>query len=249
MNYKKTKKQVSKFDISVQYFKEGKFQEALTEINFCIKQEENNPEYFFFRARVNSRLGNFDASLQDFDSLLQLDPFNPTYISDRAVVLHLLKRNEEAMYEFDRALNLEPNNPYRYSSRAYFKDRIGDLKGAIEDYEKAIELDPEDAVAFNNKGLVEEKMGYIEKSKRSYKKADELVGYKPKQNEEPDIDQGSKKGFSDSELSNNDPLSLNESSSLTVSDYLGTIKNVFTKKDTRREFWEFLKSRLKGNIG
>jgi len=240
---------VSNFDISVQYFKEGKFQEALAQINFCIEQEENNPEYFFFRARVNSRLGNFDASLQDFDSLLQIDPFNPTYISDRAVVLHLLKRNEEAMYEFDRALNLEPNNPYRYSSRAYFKDRIGDLKGAIEDYEKAIELDPEDAVAYNNKGLVEEKMGYIEKSKRSYKKADELIGYNPNKMEEPGIDQGSSKGFSDRNFSDNGILSSNESSSLTFSDYLGTVKNVFTKKETRREFWEFLKSRLKGNIG
>ncbi|RPA69052.1 tetratricopeptide repeat protein [Cyclobacteriaceae bacterium YHN15] len=236
---------MSNFHISIQYFKEGKFQEALTQVNACIAQEENNAEYYFFRARVKSRLGDFNASLEDFDYLLKMDPFNPTYISDRAVVLHLLKRNEEAMEEFDRALNLEPNNAYRYSSRAYFKDRIGDLKGAIEDYEKAIEMDPEDAVAYNNKGLVEEKMGYMEKSKKSFEKADELIDDLPGKKKESGIDQSSNHDFSGNQPIKNHLYTPEESpSSLTFSDYLGTVKNVFTNKNSRKEFWEFLKSRL-----
>ncbi|MFD2201285.1 tetratricopeptide repeat protein [Shivajiella indica] len=239
---------MSNFDISIQYFKEGKFQEALEQINICIEEEKNNSEFYFFRARVKSRLGDFHTSLEDFDYLIQLEPFNPTYISDRAVVLHLLQRNEEALEEFDRALNLEPSNPYRYSSRAYFKDRIGDLKGAIEDYEKAIELDPEDAVAYNNKGLVEEKLGYIEKSKKSFKKADELVGYNPGKMGKPEIDQDSNTGSKlKTSFVEDSGKGAEGQSSLTFSDYLGTVKKVFKDQETRKEFWEFLKSRLSGN--
>lgn len=237
---------MKEFDLSVSYFKEGKFELALEKIESCIKADEANMEYTFFRARVNSRLGSFEKALEDFDKLIGIEPFNPTYITDRAVVLHLLQRNQEAMEEFDRALNLDPSNPYRYSSRAYFKDRIGDFKGAIEDYNKAIDLDPEDAVAHNNKGLIEEKLGYIQKSKKSFNKADELVGYKPSNSNSDKIEQDSKGNMppigniagqkEDSQVGENQ---------LSFSKYLGTLKNVFTDRDTQKEFLQFIKSGFK----
>ncbi|WP_291787590.1 tetratricopeptide repeat protein [Cecembia sp.] len=237
---------MKEFDLSVSYFKEGKFELALEKIESCIKADAANLEYVFFRARVNSRLGSFEKALEDFDRLIGFEPFNPTYITDRAVVLHLLKRNQEAMEEFDRALNLDPSNPYRYSSRAYFKDRIGDFKGAIEDYNKAIDLDPEDAVAHNNRGLIEEKLGYIEKSKKSFNKADELVGYNPSKTNADEIEQGSKNSLppigSISKQNENANIGENQ---LSFSKYLGTLKNVFTDRETQKEFLQFIKSGFK----
>lgn len=235
------------FDLSVSYFKEGKFEEALEEINKCLNEEANNLEYRFFRARVSSRLGKFEAALADFDHLIGLEPFNPTYISDRAVVLHLLKRNQEAMEEFDRALNLEPLNPYRYSSRAYFKDRIGDLKGAIEDYEKAIELDPEDAVAYNNKGIIEEKMGYMKQSKKSFNKADDLIGYKGPSSTKETIEQESKSNFPPigKPLDNEDKEKETSEKKLSFSGYFDILKGVFTNKHTQKEFIDFIRSGFK----
>ncbi|WP_304516977.1 tetratricopeptide repeat protein [Cecembia rubra] len=237
---------MSNFDISIQFFKEGKFEEALVQINSCIDEDVSNKELYFFRARVQSRLGNLESALEDFDYLVNREPYNPNYISDRAVVLHLLKRNEEALDEFDRALNLEPLNAYRYSSRAYFKDRIGDLKGAIEDYEKAIELDPEDAVSYNNKGLVEEKLGYKEKSQRSFKKADDLIGYKSvPTNKVPEeiTEKGEFPRIGNS--SQNSEKSVSGFEKLTFSKYLQTLKNVFTDKSTRQEFLNFIKAGFK----
>lgn len=237
---------MSNFDISIQHFKDGKFEEALIQINSCIDADASNLEFYFFRARVNSRLGNLESALGDFDYLIGMEPYNPNYISDRAVVLHLLKRNQEALEEFDRALNLEPLNPYRYSSRAYFRDRIGDLKGAIEDYEKAIELDPEDAIAYNNKGLVEEKMGYKEKSQKSFKKADELVGYKPTQSNIEPSEKSSKDGFPPIGKAQEKAVDDNSNvQKLTISSYLETLKNVFTDKSTQQEFFDFIKSGFK----
>lgn len=232
------------FDKGVTFFKEGKFKQALEQINTCINQDDANLEFYFFRARVNSRLGEYNSSLEDFDFLISREPYNPTYISDRAVILHLLERNDEAMTEFDRAINLEPANPYRYSSRAYFKDRIGDLMGSIEDYEKAIELDPEDAVSFNNKGLVEEKLGYIQKSKSSFDKADDLIGYE----KHPNQDENHKPQISKKDFNfNNQYQETDPESHLNLSGYLGVISKLVSDKSTRKEFWKFLRSKFGSN--
>jgi tetratricopeptide (TPR) repeat protein len=232
---------VKEFQLSISYFKEGKFQEALTQINFCISKESNNPEFYNFRARVHSRLGIFDEALMDFDKIIGIDPYNPSYINDRAVVLHLMKKDDEAMAEFDRAINLDPKNPYRFSSRAYFRDRIGDLKGAIEDYEIAINLDPEDAVAYNNKGLVEEKLGYQQRAKSSFSKADELIGYNPDETSLP-------KPHEVKEVNNLKENQLEvDSKKLTFDDYLLMLKKVLTNPTTRQEFLGFLKSKIKSS--
>nr|WP_255742823.1 tetratricopeptide repeat protein [Belliella calami] len=211
-------------------------------VNACIENDVKNTEYYFFRARVHSRMGNFSLALEDFDYLIQFEPYNPSYISDRAVVLHLLKRNEEAAAEFDRALNLEPGNPYRYSSRAYFKDRIGDFQGALDDYDKAIEMDPEDAVAYNNRGLVEEKMGHISRSKKSFEKADELVGYKSNQNTKSDLTQQSEHRKPEFTM----PKQENSGRTVSFEKYMKIFKKVFTDKSTWSEFVEFIGSGLKG---
>lgn len=239
---KSSVKTVNNFETSVSLFKEGKFAQALEEINKAIQTDGSNLEFYFFRARVFSRLGKFADSLEDYDRLSEQDPYNPTYISDRAVVLHLLKRNEEALAEFDRALNLEPKNPYRYSSRAYFKDRIGDHKGALEDYEKAIELDPDDAVAYNNKGLVEEKMGYIKRSKKSFEKSEELIGYKRPETPKvsPETEPKARQELPEIEM---EPMEESPKK-VTLQSYIKTSKDVLTDEKTRKDFWDFLKSKI-----
>lgn len=229
------------FDIGVGYFKEGKFDLALEEINACITNDNANSELYFFRARVYSRLGKFELALEDFDYLTESEPYNPSYISDRAVVLHLLKRNEEAAVEFDRALNLEPSNPYRYSSRAYFKDRIGDFQGAIEDYTKAIEMDPEDAVAYNNRGMVEEKMGYLSRAKKSFEIADDLVGYKSSQQAKPESIDNSEKNKATFSM----PKQENAASKVSFESYFNVFKKIFTDKSTWSEFVDFIGSGFK----
>ena len=238
-----TKHEKMNFEIGLNLYKEGKFEEALVCFNWLIEQQKGKTELHLYRGRILSRLGKGEAALEDFDFLVQMEPYNTDYISDRGVVLHLLGRDQEALTEFDRAANLDPYNPYRYSSRAFFKDRIGDLAGAIEDYEKAIELDPEDAIAYNNKGLVEEKMGYREKAKRSFTKADDLVGYKPesKSSDLPPIGSPAKKTGTPTQL-----IRASENQKLNVGHFWKTLKSVFTESQSQKEFFGFVKSLFSG---
>lgn len=230
---------MDKFQKGIAYFKEGKFEEALSIFNQIISENSTETEFILYRGRTLSRMGKLSEALEDFDQLVGIEPYNTNFISDRAVVLHLLQRNDEALSELDRALSLDPRNPYRYSSRAFLKDRMGDHKGAIADYEKAIEIDPEDAVAFNNKGLVEEKMGYNDQSKKSFKIADDLVGYQPAN--------PSKSGEGIPEKQEV-PFQLKEGNpekKITLSSYLSTLANVFNNQSTRKDFFTFLSNKFK----
>ncbi|MDN3670884.1 tetratricopeptide repeat protein [Echinicola jeungdonensis] len=240
---------MSNLQTGISYYKEGKFEEALTVFNELMEQSPKEPAHLLYRGRILSRLGRLENALSDFDQLALLDAYNPDFISDRAVVLHLLKRNEEALSEMGRALNLDPQNPYRYSSRAFLKDRIGDLKGAIEDYEKAIELDPEDAVAYNNKGIVEEKLGYKERSQNSYHTADKLVGGEKSQGDstppEPQKKQYSDFNKSISGEEKMEPIPDSGQKKVSFSDYMQVIKKVFSDKGTWNEFISFIWSKFK----
>lgn len=231
------KRRKMNFEVGIELYKTGKFEDALSVFNHLISKSEKSAELHLFRGRILSRLGKTDEALKDFDLIVEIDPYNTNYISDRAVVLHLLKRDEEALSEFDRAANLDPKNPYRYSSRAFFKDRIGDLVGAIEDYEKAIELDPEDAVSFNNKGLVEEKLGYKERSKKSFNKADDLVGYKPT-TQDPTPSKLNEKAEDSKEIQEVEEK-------ITPTYYLKIIGDLFSNSKTRKEFMDFVKGVFK----
>ena len=227
---------MDKLKQGIAYFKEGQFDKALEIFNLLVEGDPSNTQYIGYRGRILSRKGSYSQALKDYDQLLRFEPHNTDFIGDRAVVLHLLSRNEEALSELNRALDLDPDNPYRYSSRAFLKDGIGDYQGAIADYEKAIEIDPEDAVAFNNKGLVEEKLGYKEQSIQSFRIADHLA---PKQETNKiDID-----------VTREIPIQLLQTrpeKKLTLSSYLSTFSGIFTNRETRKDFFRFLASKIKG---
>lgn len=224
---------MANFEKGISLYKEGKFEEALKVFNDLIIGNPSETEFLLYRGRIRSRLGRLEEALVDFDQLIAIDGKNTNFISDRAVVLHLLKRNDEALSAFDYAIKLDSNNPYRYSSRAYLRDRLGDFKGSIIDYERAIELDPEDAVAYNNKGIVEDKLGYQNRAKESLRRADELAGYQPRETAIP------QENGKLPEVGNQKEQEVMQEKSL-ANTYIDTLKKVFTDKNTRDEFIDFI---------
>lgn len=196
----------------------------------------------FLKAEELMKSASYDAALTLFNSAIEKEPKNPTYYSQRGVCFFHLKNLEAALADMNTSVKLDPEYSYRYASRAYIKDASGDVKGAIEDYTRATELDPEDAVSFNNLGLLEEKLGYIEASKKNFKKADELA----KLLEETGIVTEEELMRSQAEKPQNIQKEIdaeeveNEESSMARE-----IGNVFTKKDSFREFLSFIKNGFK----
>ena len=179
---------------------------------------------------------NFEKALDSYLSALEVKKDADT-CSLIGVCLFHLERNEEALDYMNLAVELQPEYSYRYSSRAYIKASLGRTEDAIIDYEKCISLDPDDAVAYNNLGLLQEKLGWEMKSKESFKKADELDTILNSAGiDRPQEQSNSTKSEQLKEEESFTPSSINKGE---------IIKDVFTKKETFKEFISFLKSGFK----
>lgn len=180
-----------------------------------------------------------DKSLEMFNKALQQTPESPQIYSNRGVVFLHMGDKLRCLTDMNKAVQLDPEYSYRYSSRAYARDFFGDIEGAIQDYEKAISLDPDDAVAHNNLGLLLEKQGYTKKAKETYSKADELAGidtsFKKRMDE---LDEKAEEKFG--KVPAGEPLQpkkLEEDKKETTGEIL---KNTITKKETFKEFIQFV---------
>lgn len=218
----------------IDHFQKGEFEEALEKLNAHLSEAGSDVKALFFRALTYRKLNRLQSSLKDLEIANQITKNDANIISERAVTLFHLGKKKEALADLNLAVLLEPENPYRYSSRAYMQEQLGYTKEAVEDYKKAIELDPEDAIAQNNLGLLEQKLGRMEAANQRFKKADDLVGYKPKEGAKeiplPKKKQEKEKAAAPKYVIE-DPVKKDTKSIL---------KDLFTKKETRREFFRFI---------
>ena len=144
------------------------------------------------------------------------------------MVLFHLDRKEDSLIDMNKAVDLEPNYSYRYSSRAYIKASLGMTEDAILDYKKCTELDPEDAISWNNMGLLEDQLGWNKKAGKTFKKADSL-----------------EKVLKDKDITLEKKSELPEPKPEIPTSKKRIIKEVFTKKETFKEFVKFVRSGFK----
>lgn len=159
-----------------------------------------------------------------------------------------------AVFDFSKLIEIEPNKAFNYSCRAFAKARTEDKAGAISDYEKALELDPDNPITYNNMGLVQEEIGYIKQAQKSFEQSDDLRK-KEEANKVLQIQTNEtiKKEVED-RLDNVkvDAIEVNKSevpippSVPEIEKTKGElIKEIFTNKNTFKEFIQFIKNGFK----
>jgi len=171
---------------------------------------------------------NYQSAFELYSKAIEVLANDPNLYSARGVVLFHLDKKEESLQDMNKAVELEPEYSYRYSSRAYIKASLRMTEDAIADYKKCTELDPSDSIAWNNMGLLEDQLGWNKKAEKTFQKADSL----DKVLKESGISAQKEPETASEEAS--PPLTKNR-----------VIKNVFTKKETFKEFISFVKSGFK----
>ena len=179
---------------------------------------------------------DFEGAVIDFTLALEKDPSNPEIYYQRAMSYYKLKKLNLALIDMDYAVEMQPNYAFRYSSRAYMRDGIGDVIGAVQDYKKAIELDPEDAISYNNLGILEDKMGRREISEGYYKKSEELLSLSSNKAIREKL--GSLNPDVPGPKNTSEPESKKAPAGTTI--WIEMLK-VFTKKESFKEFLQYLK--------
>jgi len=168
------------------------------------------------------------GAFQLYSKAIDVLPNDANLFSARGIVLFHLDKKEDSLKDMNKAVELEPNYSYRYSSRAYIKASLRMTEYAIADYKKCTELDPQDAIAWNNMGLLEDQLGWNKKAEKTFQKADSLD-----------------KVLKDNGITaekNIDATPVKLEKPITKS---RIIKDVFTKKETFKEFVHFVKSGFK----
>lgn len=178
------------------------------------------------------------------DKAIEEEPNNPIYFSERGVCYLNLDQTGRALEDMNQSVKLDPNYAYRYASRAFVKDRMGDIEGGIADYEIAVKLEPEDAIAYNNLGMLQEKLGYKKASERNFKRADTLADENP--NSLPDVTEEAVNKENDNLKKDSSLPPVNsrlKSVELAKKENFGSVlTKIITDKNTRRDFWKFIKN-------
>lgn len=224
----------------IAFLKDRQYKEADQLLKNELEKNPDNDEIHYYLSVSNLQQNKLEDALQHISKALFLKVDNAHYLSERGVIYYHMGKKDMSLKDMDQALRLEPQNPYRYSSRAYIKDSIGDIEGAISDYEMAIALDPDDAVAYNNLGLLQEKLGYREKAKSNFEKADEIS--KEWNFIDDNADSNPSLNIQSVNESENNPTQNNSKNAM---DHLRIMKNVFTDKETFKEFTRFWKNKFK----
>ncbi len=222
------------------FCQKGDFQQGIHLYSKYIEQDQQNPMAYYQRGKAYFRITDFNAAQSDLTKAISIKPEEAHFYGERGLIFYMAKKEAKAILDFDKAVEIEPENPFRYASRAFIKDGLGDLDGAKSDYQKALELDPEDAISYNNLGMVMEKMGYKKQAQKHFEKAGEID---PK-NFGMSSNEVSKAEIEVSEPSPAPLPKIGEDKTRADSSFGGTLKSIFTSKTERKDFWEFVKSKV-----
>jgi tetratricopeptide (TPR) repeat protein len=129
------------------YQKLGRFDECMEDLNWCLKQNPDDPYILSRRHELHRQLGNIEDAERDITAAVESDTDATYYRVARANLLYETLRDDEAFVEYTKVVELDGGNTdIRRRAEAYrFARRYNE---ALADYETLIkrEIDPQDLV-------------------------------------------------------------------------------------------------------
>ncbi len=156
------------------FYKSGRLDLALEDINTAIALNPSSFEAYSTRGQIFDKTGRLDRAISDYDMAIALDQthFQPYY--NRGVVYVKMRQFEKAVADFTRTLALNPSLLAAYNSRgtAFFMSAQYDK--ALADFDRIIAQDPSNYQAYHNRGLTFSKMGLRDKAAKDFDEANKL---------------------------------------------------------------------------
>ena len=121
--------------------KDGKTDEALSDLSKGIKLQPNFPEAYINRAEIYAKKGKLDSALMDCDSGIKYRPVYPDAYSSRAKIYGQMGKFNLAVRDCDTALKQLPNYPGAYVNRGIAHAMAGQIDSAMIDFLSAVHYD------------------------------------------------------------------------------------------------------------
>jgi serine/threonine-protein kinase len=168
------------FDKALAFFREQKFDAALSELNEAVRIDNRFAEAYGLRGSLRLFIRHdLDAALADFDKVIELAP-NVNGIEqiyhNRGMVRMMKGNRDGALSDINKAISISPRYAEPYHTRGLLKEEWGDFDGAVEDFNKAMLLDPKSSSPYESRGIIRSYRGDLVGALDDFNKA---IGLNP----------------------------------------------------------------------
>lgn len=91
------------------YYDQGRYAEALTQIEQCLKIAKNNPGYHFIHGNILIKLGNNKAAIQAFLKAIEQNDSDPKFHNNLGIAFENISNFHQAELSYKNALNRRAN--------------------------------------------------------------------------------------------------------------------------------------------
>ncbi|MDH4135137.1 MAG: tetratricopeptide repeat protein [Anaerolineae bacterium] len=158
-------------DLGLEYYGQGKFDEAIAEFQAAIELEPDDADAHRNLGTAYGEQGKWEEAAAAYEQAIELDPdFGEAY-GDLVWPYIELGRLSEAIATGEKAIELTPDYAAAHNNLGVAYDKQGRLEEAIAEYQEATRLDPDDALAHNNLGIAYKKQGRLDEAIAEYQEA------------------------------------------------------------------------------
>jgi tetratricopeptide (TPR) repeat protein len=133
---------------------QGKFENALEDLNEAIRLDPNRARYFSNRGLVYDRLDEFERAIADYNEALRRDTTDAQTYCNRGRAYRATKDDDRAIKDYNQAVQLDPQLADAYFHRGNVYKARKEYPQAVRDYGEAIRLEPGWSDPYFNRGNV-----------------------------------------------------------------------------------------------
>lgn len=137
---------------AVNMFKQGKMEEAISDLAQVIEQRPDFVLAYKHMASIYYVTGQVELTVETLRKGLKFNPDNLGLMSKLGIMLVVANKTDEAITLMKKCIKKDPENPEHYNYLGVAYQKSGNFQSALENYKKAIELDGNFALAWSNMG-------------------------------------------------------------------------------------------------
>jgi tetratricopeptide (TPR) repeat protein len=114
-------------------FEEGKYEEAIDQLDHAIEQDPNAKNAYVLRGTSYDSIGQYDQAIADYTRAIEIDPDFVAAYNNRGSVYITLEQYEKGLPDLNHALRLNPENANSYYNRAIIHTFLAKPADVISD--------------------------------------------------------------------------------------------------------------------
>ena len=155
----------------IDLIEEGKYNEALDNINKLIESGENLIDGYYYKGLIYQLLSEYEKSIQSFNKLLSLEPDHINSLISKGNIYCKLGKLNEGIEQFEKVLNIDNKNYIALMNKSLALKQLKKYEESLECLNKIIKIYDNNEIIYINKGNIMSNLGKNEEAIKAFKLA------------------------------------------------------------------------------